>query len=285
MHLSITANIRIDLDPALQAYLGQADTTVRRCFTCTETYNDFLCEIRNFGYQLFHGQLEHAPDGKWFTIHLRRHYSNEEQHNAEIARLQVREIAWSRSGTCPLEPVVEELVIDAHSLGSTNYPFPIGLGTVGERLMLANQFKERLQAEGLNLRFEPVVFDDPWEVYTSFDPDPEVCNDPEVIPHPYWYMLPTATLPPALNAGEEDYQDELGAWNSQIEYGRRALEGVGEFDLAIAHERITKTGQIPVVYLTSRRLRQALNEMAIFNHLEQWEIDTLHQPCLIHEDK
>jgi hypothetical protein len=285
MQFDLVLNIRIELDPRLQLHLGQTDSTVKRSFPSVQDYRAFLCELQSFGYQQFHGHLGQAPSGKHFRVQLYRQYTKDEQIGAQIARLHVREMAWIQSGTCPPEPGPDEPVIYASSLGSTNYPYPIGLGTVGERLMLANQFKEKLEAEGIKLRFEPVVFDDPWEVYTSFDPDPEVCNDPEVIPHPYWYMLPTATLPPALNAGEEDYQDELGAWNSQIEYGRRALEGVGEFDLAIAHERITKTGQIPVVYLTSRRLRQALNEMAIFKHLEQWEIDTLHQPCLIHEDK
>jgi hypothetical protein len=64
------------------------------------------------------------------------------------------------------------------------------------------------------------------------------------------------------------------------------LEAVGQFDLAVAAEEVEflRTYGRQVVFVTSKRFRQACHEIGIFNKVCIESLATLHCPCIIEED-
>jgi hypothetical protein len=223
------------------------------------------------------------PEGSYYYRDALRCYAQSEQISAELARFCPLTIA-NPVESCFLEGSDDQRVYESLDEWCSCAGGYVGLGSVGERLMINHSYKNKLEELGLNLRFAPVNFHDPWNVYTYIDPD--ILNDPAVVPHPYYFVLPTTRLPLALNRGVgNDYDDPDLARFGEIHYRRSDLAMVGPFDLAVAAERVRSPGGgTSVVYVTSARLRGALEELGVFRDVSYFNRSLMHMPCVLEGD-
>jgi hypothetical protein len=253
-----------------------------------DEWQKLSAELAGVGLRPWVGSIDHLPTGDYYWLAIRRHYSEAESLEAELARFSPwhyasPDYASYRENPSSLPVVVGGTIGHEHIEGC-----PIGIGRVVDRLlMISAAHKEALEDYNLNLKFEPMQFVDPWDV--PLDVDTNLYWDPTVDPMPYYFLIPTVTLPPALNKiGLMDFEDPLGPGvvNGDIRYRRKDLEAVGQFDLAVAAEEVEflRTYGRQVVFVTSKRFRQACHEIGIFNKVCIESLATLHCPCIIEED-